>query len=79
LGVDWKRRFWWKAGFHLWNHPKPAPEYQLGWKDNRSAKKSLNRILAWDLDRVIIAHGDLVESNAREALVAAWNVPLQDE
>jgi len=48
----------------MWNHPKPAPEYQLGWSDQRAARMSLQRILQWDIERIILAHGDLVESNA---------------
>jgi hypothetical protein len=75
-GVNWVLRFWWKSVFHMWNHPKPAPEYQLGWKDKRAATRSLERILAWDFVRVIIAHGDLIESNAKEVVRTAWKTPL---
>ncbi|MBE9502789.1 MAG: DUF4336 domain-containing protein [Proteobacteria bacterium] len=76
-GVDWTLKFWWKVVFHMWNHPKPAPEYQLGWKDKKAAGKSLRRILEWDFERVIIAHGDLVEENTREIVIEAWKVPLK--
>ena len=33
-----------------------------------SARASLERILAWDFDRVIVAHGDVLEHGGREAL-----------
>ena len=37
-------------------------------RDRRAARESLERILAWDFDRVIVAHGDVLESGGREAL-----------
>jgi hypothetical protein len=37
-------------------------------RDRRAARESLERILAWDFDRVILAHGDVLESGGREAL-----------
>ena len=57
--------------------PKPAPEYQLGWKDKNVVRQSLNRILQWDFDRVILAHGDLIETNAKEVVKKAWEIPLK--
>lgn len=74
--VDWMLRFWWKAVFHMWNHPKPAPEYQVGYKDKPAVRRSLERILEWDFERVVIAHGDLVEAGARELVKKAWERPL---
>ena len=44
----------------------------MGWKDKKAAGKSLRRILDWDFERIILAHGDLVEENPKETLVAAW-------
>jgi len=37
-------------------------------RDRRAARQSLERILAWDFDRVVVAHGDVLESGGREAL-----------
>jgi len=38
-------------------------------RDRRAARESLERILAWDFDRVVMAHGDdVVERGGREAL-----------
>ncbi len=37
-------------------------------RDWPAARKSLERILAWDFDRVVLAHGDIVEAGGREAL-----------
>ena len=76
VDVDWMMKFWWKAIFHMWNHPKPAPEYQMGYKDKAAVKASLERILAWDFRRIVVAHGDNVEENAKDVAREAWKRPL---
>jgi hypothetical protein len=43
--ANWRLKLWWKLVFHMWNVPKPAPEYQLGWSDKKAAGDSLSRIL----------------------------------
>ena len=37
-------------------------------KDRRAMRESVDRILAWDFDRVSVAHGDVLESGGRVAL-----------
>ncbi len=74
--VNWVLKLWWKAVFHMWDNPKPAPEYQMGWKDKAAARKSLQRILDWDFDKIIMAHGDLIETDAKERAAEAWKKPL---
>ena len=74
--VGWQFKLWWKAVFHMWDNPKPAPEYQMGWKDRRAAKQSLERILEWDFDRIVLAHGENIESDAKAVLRKAWARPL---
>jgi hypothetical protein len=37
-------------------------------RDRRAARESLERILAWDFDRVIVAHGDVLERGGHEIL-----------
>ena len=75
-GVSWTLKLWWKLVFRMWNNPKPAPEYQLGWKDKKAASKSLKKILSWDFERIIISHGDLIEEKAKEVALQAWQQPL---
>jgi hypothetical protein len=41
-------------------------------RDRAAARASLERILAWDFDRVVIAHGDVLERGGREALRAGY-------
>jgi hypothetical protein len=37
-------------------------------RDRRAARESLERILAWDFDRVIVAHGDVQERGGHALL-----------
>jgi hypothetical protein len=37
-------------------------------RDRPAARNSLERILAWDFDRVVLAHGDVFETGGRAAL-----------
>ena len=41
-------------------------------------RASLDRILAWDFDRVVVTHGDVLESGGKQALRQAfsWLSPL---
>lgn len=71
-GIDWVLRLWWKWVTFMWNKPRPAPEYTLGWRDKRAAAAVLRRVLDWDFDKIILAHGDLVTENAKEVARAAW-------
>jgi hypothetical protein len=70
--IGWVLRFLFKYVFHMWNNPRPAPEYRMGWSNRQTAAKSLRRILAWDFRRIVLAHGDLIDRNAREVAAAAW-------
>jgi hypothetical protein len=46
-------------------------------KDRAAARASLERVLAWDFDRVIVSHGDVLDGGGRDALRAAyaWLLP----
>lgn len=70
-------RFWWKGIFRMWNNPKAAPEYQMGWGDREAVSRGLNRVLDWNADRVVLAHGNLIEGNVNEILKRAWRSVLR--
>ena len=70
-------RFWWKVVFKMWNNPKAAPEYQLGWGDKKIVAESLQRVIDWQADRVILAHGKLIEGNVHNVLSTAWEKVLK--
>lgn len=74
--ANWALKLWWKYILDMWNNPKPAPEYQWGWRDKAAARASLRDILRWDFERVILAHGDLIETDAKQRTENAWKAPL---
>jgi hypothetical protein len=45
---------------------------RLGIRDRGAARASLDAILAWDFDRVIVSHGELLETGGRAAMHAAF-------
>ena len=47
-------------------------------KDRAAARASLERILAWDFDRVIVAHGDVLETGGNEQLARGYRWLLRD-
>lgn len=75
--MGWVLKFLFKYVLRMWNKPRPAPEYRMGWSNRRKAAKSLRRILAWDFQRIVLAHGDLIDRNAREVAAAAWAEVLE--
>jgi hypothetical protein len=72
-------KFWWKVVFRMWNRPKPAPEYQIGWKNRAEAKSCLEKILTWGFERIIISHGDLIEKDAQQIARTAWQSVLKSK
>ncbi|HKJ07785.1 MAG TPA: hypothetical protein VKA76_01730, partial [Gammaproteobacteria bacterium] len=69
-------QFWWRCVFRMWNNPKAAPEYQMGWGNKKLVKDGLTRILGWNAERIIIAHGENIEENVNSVLSAAWKKVL---
>lgn len=61
-------RVW--AGFRTGVAPTPA--FRRSSTDRRAARASVERILAWDFDRILIGHGEIVESGGREACRRAY-------
>jgi len=41
-------------------------------RDRDAARVALERLLAWDFDRVVVAHGDILERDGREAVRASF-------
>ena len=70
-------KFWFKYVMRMWNHPRPAPEYRLGWSDRQVAAESLRQILAWGFERIVLSHGDLIEHDAHAVATAAWSGILE--
>lgn len=49
----------------MYGRPRMPPDWQLSFRDRAATRESFERILAWDFDRVILAHGALLESGAK--------------
>lgn len=61
----------------MWNRPSAAPEYRFAWGDRAQVREGLQRILAWDFQRVILSHGDIITHDARRAVERAWRSVLR--
>lgn len=83
IGDDYQHKaglylqFWWKLVFRMWNNPKAAPEYQMGWGNKSIVKIALEKILAWNAERVILAHGENIDANVNSVLRTAWSRVLK--
>ena len=54
--------------------PAVARTFRLLLKFRREqARASIQRILDWDFDRVILAHGDAIETGGKNAVAKAWS------
>lgn len=74
-GTNWFLRLTFRA-IGLWNTPGPAPEYRFAWGDRALVRQGLERILAWEFERVILSHGDLITRDARQVVAHAWRSVL---
>jgi hypothetical protein len=52
--------------------------FRVGLSNKCAAGRALDEILAWNFDRIIVGHGEIVETGGREALARgyAWLRPL---
>ena len=62
----------WMRLFGMWGRARPAPELRLFTRDRKAARLALERLLAWDFDRAVIAHGELLDREPKEAIREAW-------
>ena len=52
--------------------PSISNKFNLAIKDKEIVTASITRLLQWDFERVIIAHGTIVEENAKERLRSGY-------
>jgi len=62
----------WMRLFGMWGRPRPAPELRWFTRDREAARLALERLLTWDFDRAVIAHGDLLDRDPKGAIREAW-------
>jgi hypothetical protein len=56
-------------------HRRPGPflPFRLGFRDKAAAQASLERVLSWDFDRIVLCHGPIVESGGKAVLREAFS------
>lgn len=69
-GPRWFAALMWAYG--AWNHFGPTPLEKWLMRDKAAVRDSLDRVLEWDFDRVIVGHGRNVETGGRQAFRAAF-------
>ena len=52
--------------------PRPSAFMKRLTKDESALRASVDRMLAWDFDRLVLTHGDIVDPGGREALRSAF-------
>jgi Domain of unknown function (DUF4336) len=67
----------WMRLFGMWGRPRPAPELRMFTRDKKSAHLALDRLLAWDFERAIVAHGELLDRDPKQAIREAWGWLLE--
>jgi Domain of unknown function (DUF4336) len=52
--------------FRMYGRPRMPPDWQLSFRNRELRRASFSRLLAWDFERVILAHGALLFAGAKE-------------
>jgi hypothetical protein len=50
----------------------PSRLLRFAIRDKAACRRSIDRILEWDFERVVVTHGEVLESGGREALRSAY-------
>jgi hypothetical protein len=56
----------------IYERPGPPLDVRLTFRDAGAARASLERILAWDFDRIVLAHGHLIANDGKRVLRDAY-------
>lgn len=73
---SWIARTVWRLS-GSWKKFGPGRLERLLTRDKTALRESLERILEWDFDRVIVAHGDVLETGGKDGMRAGfhWALP----
>jgi Domain of unknown function (DUF4336) len=52
---------------------RPSPLEKIATKDKQSVKNAVDRVLKWDFDRVIVAHGSIVKTDGKEQFKSGYD------
>jgi hypothetical protein len=67
----WPTRAYLKLG-GIHGKPGLCRPLRTVFRDKKRARRALDRILSWDFDRIVLAHGDILESGGNETLHGAY-------
>jgi len=71
LGDRWSRFVMWANG--AWRRPAPSRLFRLFVKDKVALRASIDRLLELDFDRIVVGHGDNIQSAGRAVLQRAYD------
>ena len=69
--AHWPTRAYLKLG-GVHGKPGLSRPLRMIFRDKKRARRALDRILSWDFDRIVLAHGDVLESDGKETLRGAY-------
>ena len=58
--------------FGMYNKATPPTDFKFTFKDKEAGRKSIEKILKWDFNQIIIAHGPFIETNSKEVFRQAF-------
>lgn len=56
----------------IFERPGPPIDMKMSFTDHAATWTFVERVLTWDFDRVVMAHGDVIETGGKEAFAAAY-------
>ena len=59
--------------YRTYGDPGPPLPVRLGFRDKAAARASLERVLSWDFEKVVLAHGRLVQTGGKATLRNAFS------
>ena len=59
--------------YRTYENPGPPLPVRLGFVNKAAARLSLERVRSWDFDRIVLAHGHLVETGGKAAFLSAFS------
>ncbi len=67
----WPTRIYLKLG-GIHGTPGLSRPLRLVFRDKKRARRSIDEILSWDFERILLAHGDIIETGGHDALRDAY-------
>ena len=67
--------WWWRLVGRLagiYEHPGPPIDMRQSFRDRAALRAFVDRVLAWDFDRIVLSHGNLVEHDGKAVFRRAY-------